>query len=81
MTRPERTSARVARIAGKVMAIKIVRAGTTVPGTTVTWSDIRALAASALTQTANRKRPAGPATIKGKVPSAWPQQRVLRKGP
>ncbi len=54
--RNERTSKRIAKIAAKVLAIKIVNAKTTVPGTTVTWADIRALAASALTQAADREK-------------------------
>lgn len=59
MKRNERTSARVAKIAGKILAAEHdnpTRTGR-VNGKLVdfTWDDIRALAASALTQTANKK--------------------------
>lgn len=66
----ERTSARVAKIAAKVLARQAYPASATVqicfdtkgygrgfanPG--VTWGDIKALAASCLTQSPDRKRP------------------------
>lgn len=58
----ERTSARVARIAAKVLRIKTYRASEPVAveyidgrDKFVTWGDVRALAASCLTQTAPKK--------------------------
>ena len=68
MKRNERTSNRVARIAGKILAIKAVETHATLWGVEKTefgdenglvwikWSDIRAIAASCLTQTRNKPK-------------------------
>lgn len=62
MARNERTSKRVAKIAGRILAMDVQRqtnvcvADRVVGGLTfLPWSDIRALAASALTQAPERK--------------------------
>lgn len=66
MARNEKTSKRVAAIAGKVLAVKPETPGETTwiitdtkTGNIVTfyWRDIRALAASALTQAPDKKAP------------------------
>lgn len=94
MSRNERTSPRVARIAAKVMAERcggdvivawLATHGTGVRNTPLYWRDIRALAASCLTQTAAKpahKPTTGRVTIKGKTPGQdYGRQRVLRRGP
>jgi hypothetical protein len=59
----ERTSKRVARIAGKVMARRGIASKELMifnddayECLNITWSDVRALAASCLTQAADKKR-------------------------
>lgn len=77
-SRNEKTSARVARIAAKVMAAEVVT-GTAVPGTGVTWSDIRALAASALTQTADKQPDGFDPREGGELEGRWrPKSKQVR---
>ena len=58
--RNERTSKRVAKIAGKVLAVRGMSKEDVYWGggyfTGLKWSDIRALAASCLTQAADKKK-------------------------
>jgi hypothetical protein len=104
MARNERTSARVAKIAAKVMASNIhgKSSGVVLCWLTqepdcswkdpLTWRDIRALAASALTQVKDKRdrddsqmrkalRGKLGARIKSVRNERWPQQRVLKRGP
>lgn len=82
----ERTSKRVAKIAGRVLALRgrlqVLPSGRLCDycfGPGIKWSDIRALAASCLTQTADkpkRKKPRRPYV----APSPRPAPRAKRKG-
>lgn len=88
MARNEKTSARVAALAGKVLSSEGLRTAmlTTAKGKTwyLPWNELRKLAASCLTQTADndfipksppvRKAMRGQlgARIKSKKPSSWP---------
>lgn len=78
MAENEKTSARVAKIAAKVLAIKFIRGKTTIPGTSIRWSHIRALAASCLTQTTDHdgfipKSPQARKAMRGQLgaPNSW----------
>lgn len=97
MARNEKTSARVARIAAKVLNVATKEGymeicfnhpayGQCRVHSTVNWRDIRALAASALTQAPDspheraRKKLRGPARIRSKGPSSWPPSAKPKRG-
>jgi hypothetical protein len=62
MTQPERTSAQVAKLAGRILELPVPGAVTIFLGFRkgkpiyIDWRDVRKLAASALTQAANKER-------------------------